>query len=321
MPNPNNSPEWHTHIEESAFIRSIKKDVYGPRKGGAIIVIDGQNARRGIAKTAAKIGVARYLADRLFDYELKEDDFTVSAEYYFQRIQEHVEEYDKEPSVIGIDEFVGAAGGDKRKSITNQNILFGKIWQMIREYRIVTIVTLPDWNEIDKRLRKFIDYRLWCLESPIGCFQPYRVKVLFNGNGQDPLYLQGLGVGQDTEQITFPNMDYEEDPYYDYLTTQKAEAIADGSYDGDEVDGRIEAEEEEEDRPTKVEIQRKTKQRIALNMYKPWSDNVGKSAKVVGLDIGMSDTWVSDLGNEWKRGKHRDIVPVPEDEPTDALDS
>lgn len=321
MSTDSNAPEWHSHIEESAFIKSIKKDVYGPRKGGAIIVIDGQNARRGIAKTAAKIGVARYLADVLFDYELKDEDFTVSAEYYFQRIQEHVEKYGKQPSVIGIDEFVGAGGGDKRKSITNQNIHFGKIWQMIREYRIITLVTLPDWNEIDKRLRKFIDYRLWCLENPIGCFQPYRVKVLFNGSGQDPLYLQGLGAGQDTEQITFPNMDYENDPYYDYLTDQKAEAIQDGSYDGDSIDGRIEEEEEEEDSLSKAEIERMTKQRIALRMYKPWSDQIGKSSKEVAFDIGMSDTWVSDLGREWKNGKHRDIMPVPDDEPTDALDS
>lgn len=314
------SPEWEEHISDSAFLKTIEKDVYGSRKGGMFIVIDAQNARRGVAKTAAKVSIARYLADDLFECELTKEDFTLSSKYYFQRVQEHIKKFGTDPSVIGIDEFVGAAGGDKRKSITNQNVRLGKIFQMIRKYRIVTLITLPDWNEIDKRLRKYMDYRLWCLENPIGVFQPYKVKVHFDSGGQNPNYLQGLGYGRDTEQITFPNMDYQNDPYYEYLTDEKDKAVTEGDFDGDEIEDRIGDDESEEEQLSKKEIERKVKQRIALNMYKPWSDTIGKSSKEIGFDIGMSDSWVSELGREWKRGKHRDIVPIPDDEPTDAID-
>lgn len=312
------SPQWETHIKESAFVQSIMHDVYGPRKGGAIVFIDAQNARRGIAKTSAQVAVAKYLSNNIFGYDLQEEDLTLSGDYYLKRALEQPGK--EQPSVLGIDEFVGAGSGDKRRAMAEQNVFFGSVWQMIRKKRIVTLATLPDWNEADKRLRKYADYRLWCLENPIGHFQPYKVKVPFQAGDSNPVYLQGLGRGPDTERITFPNMDEVNDPLYDFITTKKDDVINDGSFDADKVEARIgEDSDDEAEQLSEKEIARREKQRIALRMYKPWSDTVGMSSDNVAHAIDMSDGWVTALGRDWKRGKHRDIMPVPDDEPTDAI--
>lgn len=311
--------EWQTHIKESAFIQSIIKDVYGPRKGGAIVFIDAQNARRGIAKTSAQVAVGKYLS-HLFGYELREQDLTLSGDYYLKRALEQPGK--DQPSVLGIDEFVGAGSGDKRRAMAEQNVFFGSVWQMIRKKRIVTLATLPDWNEADKRLRKYADYRLWCLENPIGHFQPYKVKVPFQAGTSSPVYLQGLGRGPDTEQITFPNMDDRNDSLYEFITDKKSDVIDDGSFDADTVEERIgmaDEQDESDERLSEKEIERKEKQRVALRMYKPWTDQVGSTSDAVAHAVGMSDSWVRTLGNEWSKGKHRDIMPVPDDEPTELV--
>lgn len=311
--------DWQSHIKESAFIQSIIKDVYGPRKGGAIVFIDAQNARRGIAKTSAQVAVGRYLST-LFGYDLRKDDLTLSGDYYLKRALEQPGK--EQPSVLGIDEFVGAGSGDKRRAMAEQNVFFGSVWQMIRKKRIVSLVTLPDWNEADKRLRKYADYRMWCLENPIGHFQPYKVKVPFQAGTSNPVYLQGLGRGPDTEQITFPNMDERSDPLYDFITDKKDDVIDDGSFDADEVESRIGRDDEAadgEEQLTEAEIEKRERKKITLRMYKPWSEEIGQSSEAVAHAVDMSDGWVSKLGRKWRAGKLRDIVPVPDDEPTDAL--
>lgn len=311
------SPEWETNVRESKFVQSILKDVYGPRKGGAIIFIDAQNARRGIAKTSAQVAWSKYFSS-LFGYELKESDLTLSGDYYLQRALDHPGE--EQPSVLGIDEFVGAGSGDKRRSMAEQNVFFGSVWQMLRKKRVLTFATLPDWHEADKRLRKYCDYRLWCLEEPIGHVQPYKVNVPFLAGDSSPVLLKGLGAGPDTERLTFPNMDARNDPLYDYITSKKDEVIKDGSFDADEVESRLNGDGEDDDETlSQDEIERKTRQRVALRMYKPWSDQVGQSSDSVAHAVDMSDGWVTELGRAWKRGKHRDIMPVPDDEPTDAV--
>lgn len=311
------SPDWQTHAKQSEWVRTILKDVYGPRKGGAVVFVDAQNARRGIAKTSAQVAWAKYFAN-IFDWELTNDDLTLSGDYYLNRALEHPGE--EQPSVLCIDEFVGAGSGDKRRSMAEQNVLFGSVWQMLRKKRVLTLATLPDWHEADKRLRKYADYRLWCLEEPMGHVQPYKVTVPFLAGDGNPVQLKGLGVGPDTERLTFPNMDAHNDPLYDYITTKKDEVIEEGSFDADSVESRLKDEADESDEQlTEEEIEKRTKQQIALRMYKPWSETVGASSDMVAHAVGMSDGWVTKLGRDWKRGQYRDVMPVPDDEPTDAL--
>lgn len=313
----NLSPEWETHIKESKFMQQVLKDIYGPREGGAIIVIDAQNARRGIAKTSAQVAFAKFFSN-IFGYDLSQEDLTLSGQYYVRRLIEHPG--GEQPSVVSIDEFVGAGAGDKRKAMTNKNIFLAKVWQMVRKKRIISIIALPDIYEIDKRMRKYIDYRLWCLEDPIGIVQPYKIQVPFwGGNTTGGAYPKGMGFGRETEKLTFPNMDKLEDPLYEYLTEKKDNVIDDGSFDADEVESRLENEESEEEQLSEKEIERRTKIKIALNMYKPWSNEVGMSGDAVSHAIDMSDGWVTGIGRDWKRGKYRDIVPKPDDEPTDAI--
>jgi len=40
-------------LEETEFWELVMRDVFGPREGGVIIVIDAENARKGVAKTSA----------------------------------------------------------------------------------------------------------------------------------------------------------------------------------------------------------------------------------------------------------------------------
>lgn len=305
-------------IYESEFWDRIIYDVYGPRKGGAVIFCDAQDARRGIAKTSAKVAIGKLFA-RAFNYNIKKEDFTLSGKHYLKRAQQGLHFDESQPTVLGVDEFVGSGTGDKRKSMTNENILLSSAWQMLRTKRVVTIATLPDWNEADKRMRKYADYRMWCQERPMGYFKPYKVKVHFNGGGQNPVYLSGLGHGKNTERITFPDMDKQNDPHYQHLTEQKNTVLESDDFDADAV--LSEAGDSEESALSEQEVRREFLQEICIRMAKPWTEQYGMSYGAIetAIDEERKDSWIGDRVREWKNGKHRDIVRVPDDEPTDAI--
>jgi len=131
------------HVTDTKFWNVLMHDVYGPRSGGAIIFLDAENARKGVAKTSAAVALARLFATA-FDYDLQPDDFTLSGAEYLSRYQEQPGE--QQPSVLVLDEFVGGGAGDKRRAMSQQNVDFGRAWQLLRTRRVVTIATLPDWN-------------------------------------------------------------------------------------------------------------------------------------------------------------------------------
>lgn len=309
--------KWDIPIHETEFWNRIMYDVYGPRKGGAVIFCDAQDARRGIAKTSGKVAMAKLFA-RAFDYNVRFADFTLSGKHYLSRAQQGLHFDESQPTVLGVDEFVGGGTGDKRKSMTNDNILLSSAWQMLRKKRVVTIATLPDWNEADKRMRKYADYRMWCQERPMGYFKPYKVKVHFNGGGQNPVFLSGLGSNDKTERIRFPNMDKQNDPHYEYLTEQKDSVLESDSFDADDV---LLNEEPEEHALSEEEIEREFLKEISIRMAKPWTEQYGMSYNAIeeAIDSKRAGSWIGNRVREWKNGKHRDVVAVPTDEPTDAV--
>jgi hypothetical protein len=298
---------YKNHIVDSEFYQELMHDVVGPRKGGAIVFVDAENARKGVAKTSGAVAVARLLA-RSFRYELQKDDLTLSGAQYLKRYQEHPGQ--GQPSVLVLDEFVGAGSGDSRRAMSTQNIDFSRAWQLLRTKRVVTLATLPDWNEADPRLQKLADYRLWCRERPIGFFQPYKITLPFQSSSND-IRPKGLGYGADTDRIRFPNMDAHNDPFYQHLSTKKDELIDSETWDADEQEGE---EEDEDEELTPEDAQHREKVAAAIRLYEPWNAENGHSYEDVAPAVDRSRQWVGQRVREWKRGEHRDIVADPRED-------
>lgn len=301
------SPSFQQHITETKFWNELMHDVFGPRKGGGIIFVDAENARKGVAKTSGAVAFARLLS-RAFGYDLQKEDMTLAGGHYLRRYQEHPGK--DQPSVLVIDEFVGAGSGDARRAMSNKNVDLGRAWQMLRSKRVITLATLPDWNEADPRLQKYADYRMWCRERPIGFFQPYKVTVPFNSGGSGArVRTRGLTYGSNTDRIAFPNMDSQNDPYYQHLTKEKEELVNSSTWDADTLN---EDGEDAGEQLTPEEIERRELVKVAIRLYAPWDDEVERSYEDVADAIEeKSNSWVGNRVREWRNGEHRDLVPDP----------
>jgi len=261
-------------FNDTKWWQELMHGIYGPRQGGARIIIDAEDSSTGTGKTSLAVYLARRLAQK-FDYDLVKDDLTLSGAQYLKRWREHPG--GEQPSVIILDEIGGAGAAHARRSMSNQNVELGNAWQLMRKKKIVSFVTLPHWTKVDKDMRKQADYRLWCLRRPIGFFRPYRVGSTFdNGNLRTYKY-------SDVQRIGFPDMDRANDPFFNYLAEEKDELLNSQYFDADQL---IEGEGDEGLDPD--EAKREMKIDIAQNMR----DN-GKTCREVGEGVGMSRSWVS----------------------------
>jgi len=258
---------------ESEFMNDLLKGIYGPRQGGARIIIDAQNAATGVAKTSLACAVARGLSD-IFGYELEKDDFTLSGKEYLQRWREHPGK--EQPSVIVLDELAGAGAGGARRSMSTQNVELGRSWQLMRKKRVVTLTTLPHWGDADAKMRRFADYRLWCLANPIGYFLPYKVTAGF-ADGDERV------KGYDEGRIRFPNMDAMNDTFYRHLTDKKDNLLDSAFFDADKL-----ADSEDEQEVMDPDDARKEER---IDIAQSLRDD-GKSIREVADVVDMSRSWV-----------------------------
>jgi len=218
----------NSDFADSAFYEALYNDIEGDREGGAIIVVDAEDARTGVGKTSAAVAFGKYIAN-VFNYELQERDLVLSGKEYLSL-------YNKQPgedqvSVAVWDEAVGAGSGDARRAMAQDNVDLGRAWQVMRTQRVVTLVTLPDWGDLDSRLQKLADYRLWARRD-IGEVQAYEIGTTFDGGD---LRTRGLGPGEGAEPISFPDMKEIADPHYGAIKAKKDELIASGKLDADEL--------------------------------------------------------------------------------------
>jgi|GEM_PF-2182271 len=227
-------------FKNTAFAQSVIKDIEGKREGGAIIIVDAEDARTGVGKTSAAVAFAKYFSN-LFGYELQEEDLQLSGQNLLKRYEEQPGE--EQVSVAVWDEAVGAGSGDARRAMASENVDLSQAWTVMRQERNVTFVTLPDWGELDPRLRNLSDYRLWCRRD-IGEVNAYEVGTNFQSGGT---VTRGLGPGDGAEPIAFPDMKSIGDPHYLALKEKKDELIASGTFDADSVHGEDEADVEPED--------------------------------------------------------------------------
>jgi hypothetical protein len=257
-------------LVDTKFWNDLMHGVYGPRQGGARIIVDAEDAATGVGKTTAAVSLAMACA-KAFGYNLHPDDFTLSGESYLDRWREHPGR--RQPSVIVLDELAGAGAGDARRSMSNKNVNLGRSWQLMRKKRIVTITTLPHWSDADKRMRRFADYRIWCLSQPIGYFRPYQVTTTFDdGEVRTKSY-------DDVSRIKFPNLDAIDDPLFRAVTEKKDELLDSEAFDADKV-GEAEPDADEVERRRKVEDAQRAR-------------DAGLSTTEVADIVDMSQSWVS----------------------------
>lgn len=228
----------NSDFADSAFYESLYEDIEGDREGGAIIVVDAEDARTGVGKTSAAVAFAKYIG-QLFNYQIRDRDLVLSGREYLNLYNEQPGE--EQVSVAVWDEAVGAGSGDARRAMAQDNVDLGRAWQIMRTQRVVTLVTLPDWGDLDSRLQKLADYRLWARRD-IGEVQAYEIGTTFEGG---ELRTRGLGPGEGAEPIAFPDMKEIEDPQYLALKRKKDELIESGELDADSLrdDGAQDGEE------------------------------------------------------------------------------
>lgn len=261
-------------IRETKFWRELWSGIYGPRKGGAKIIMDAEDAKTGAAKTSGAVALAAMIA-KAGGWPLTPDDAMLSANDYISRYREHPG--NEQVSAIILDDAVGSGAADARRSMSNKNVTLVRAWNMLRRKRVVTIVTVPDWNDLDSNLQKLADYRLWCQKKPLGTFKAYEVGTLFNKKTGSPI-TRGLGPGDSTRRIKFPNMDKKGHAVYQSLN-EKKDAILDSV--------RFDADAEEKESPEEAE--RRTKKDTAQRLR-----DQGLTVQNIADAVGMSKGWVSE---------------------------
>jgi len=306
--------EMSKQLTDTEFWKLIMRDVFGPREGGLIIVIDAENARKGVAKTSAAVSLYDRLAVE-FGYPINPDDGVLSPKGIFETYSRQPGE--NQPSVMVWDEAVGGGAGDARRAMSNDNLKIGRAWQILRTKRIVTITTLPNWGDLDPRLQKLADYRLWCREWPIGQFTSYKVGTDFDGKNVET---NGLGFGNQTETIEYPdatsdfpdvgNNDDDSHPLYESLKTRKEQLM-----DTDDfiASGGGEDEPEETRSPEEIESDAKREQAIktVIKACEPWHDE-GLSYEGASQFVEYSRPWVGNRIREWRdEHKYRELVRDP----------
>jgi hypothetical protein len=261
------------HLRDTDFWNDLMHGVFGPRQGGARIIVDAEDAATGVGKTTAAVALAQACATA-FDYEPSPADVTLSGRAYLERWREHPGP--SQPSVIVLDELAGAGAGDARRAMSNENVNLGRSWQLMRKKRIVTICTLPHWSDADKRMRRFADFRVWCLSKPIGYFRPYKVTATFDkGDVRTQAYDDLPG-----DRLKFPNLEAEGDELFQAVTEKKDDLLDSTAFDANE----LQAEEETVD-PEEAEREQKLKD--AQN-----ARDMGLSTNEIADLVDMSQSWV-----------------------------
>ncbi len=265
------------HLRDTAFWNDLMHGIFGPRQGGARIIIDAEGASTGVGKTGLAVALAK-ACGKAFGYDVGPDDLTLSGDEYLSRWRDHPGA--DQPSVIVLDELAGAGAGDARRAMSTENVNLGRSWQLMRKKRIVTITTLPHWSDADKRMRRFADFRCYCLKEPIGYFRPYQVTTSFDdGNVRTQKYT-------DVTRIEFPNMDRHADPEKTDLDEQKDELLASEVFDADDL-------QPEEETPEPDEVEREQK---ILDAQR--ARDAGLTTREVADIVDMSQPWVVKYTND-----------------------
>ena len=281
-------------ITETEFWNDLMEDyIYGPAKSGCKICIDAIDSRLGVGKTSAALNLAYDISNEV-GWELTEEDMVLSAAAFLKRFREHPGP--EQPSVIILDEIVGAGGADSRRAMSNKNVNMARTFEIMRKKRIIVIMTTANYGGMDPRLRRLMDYVLTCQVHPKFYYVPYKVGTRF---GTGDLRLRHVG-----ERVRFLPLDG--DPLFEELGRQKDLLLESEEFDMDKVleNELLEEGATEEERTMLAE--RAVYMAVISYKYKP--DNNGKKP-----------TWEDCLTKCEEESKHYYPfynIPVPEPHPT-----
>lgn len=290
-------------VTETEFFEFVMKDVYGPREGGAIFLVDAEDARKGVGKTAGAVALALLFA-QVFDYEIQREDLVLSGDNYLDRLRNHPGTH--QPSVLLWDEAVGAGSGDARRSMAEQNRVMGQAWQLLRTKRILSFVTLPDFDDLDSRLQKLADYRIYCLREPIGYFQSYFIGTPFKGK---EVLTYGLGAEEGAQRIRFPDVASAGHPVYEALNEKKEELIDADSFDADDQFTEDDDLEDEDDGMEPEEVAEEIVNRDSVDAY--IEDNQGQqyiNRDLLKIDYDLTDSESKVVKSLLKRRLNLDVI-------------
>lgn len=214
------------HIRDSEYWNHLMGEyVYSPAKAGCKILVQGVDSRLGIGKTSFALSLAYEISDEV-GWELTEDDVMLSANHFLKRYKEHpgVEQ----PSVMVLDEVIGAGGGDSRRSMSNRNVNMARTFEIMRKKRIILIMTAADFFSLDSRMKRLLDY-VWMIQTrPRWTGLGYQVKTEF---GTGAIRLKRLTDGH----VYFYSMDG--CPLLDHLDRQKDLLLESEAFDFDNIGG------------------------------------------------------------------------------------
>jgi len=210
-------------ISDSEVWDDIMGDyIYSKSKSGCKIVVDAIDSRLGVGKTSFAIGLALRIGEEV-GYEIQTEDVMLSAQQFLKRFREHPGT--EQPSIIILDEIVGAGGADSRRAMSNKNVNMARTFEIMRKKRVVVIMTTANYFGMDPRLRRLMDYVFTCQVSPKFHAVGYKVGTRF-GTGD-------LRLRRMSERIRFYSLDGH--PLLVELDDQKDRLLESEEFDMDKI--------------------------------------------------------------------------------------
>jgi len=206
------SPLWHVVADRKNSNRDVK-----------IVVC--ANAETGVGKTSLAVFLAYALDTTPGGFSVTEQATLDTAEY------RHAYDELGKGSALILDE---AEQLDARRAMSDENVDTAFTWQTQRIREITTILTLPTWGDLEKRMREMTDIRIEILQ---------RGLALVHVRDRDRYEQSGV-FWRPVQTIAWPNMDGVKG--YERLAEMKEEFLAgtDGRklLDAEEAQERIKEE-------------------------------------------------------------------------------
>jgi len=249
------SPLWHIAADRKNSNRDLK-----------IVVC--ANAETGVGKTSLAVYLAYALDTTPGGFDVSEQATLDTAEY-----RNAYDELEKGSALI-LDE---AEQLDARRAMSDENVDTAFAWQTQRIREITTILTLPTWGDLEKRMREMTDIRIEILR---------RGMALVHIRDRDR-YEQADVFWRPVQVLEWPNMDGVKG--YERLAEMKEEFL-------EGVDGRelLDAEEAQERIKEETEdLRQENKKMKAKALY--FDPDRDMTQADVAEELGLSQQHVSRL--------------------------
>ena len=274
-------------ISDSEVWDDIMGDyIYSKSKSGCKIVVDAIDSRLGVGKTSFAIGLALRIGEEV-GYEIQTEDVMLSAQQFLKRFREHPGT--EQPSIIILDEIVGAGGADSRRAMSNKNVNMARTFEIMRKKRVIVIMTTANYFGMDPRLRRLMDYVFTCQVSPKFHAIAYKVGTRF-GTGD-------LRLRRMSERIQFYSLDGH--PLLVELDNQKDRLLESEEFDMDKII-EMEAVGKDDSPQTLEEAENRAVDKVIRR-----ERTIDKRTGLKYTAAGLNDVYV-DYVDDWKETQGRE---------------